>query len=264
MDRLELHLCVGKAQRRESSRRVSLIAKSVACLLRRRSVVAQSIGLDNETKLGPVEVHLEPIHPLFGRRPRQSGLFHQRQEQPLQLRASQPEGASIENRPKASDARLAFVFAESLPQSVGADEIEPIGLIDRSLQTSGIDLSGEVEQGPNRAGEGDAMTTRDVSRFQGGTPMDADSRPSQIRRGSRRDFDATRRLGADTPECGCASVAQRHTLPTTQDRRHPPPVTTEFGPPDRVNTAHHPVQPPSRHPVLNRSPAQAQLRQLPA
>ena len=50
---------VREPQRRQSGRGVRLIAPAVVALLRRRAVVAQTVGLDDESELGPVEVDAE-------------------------------------------------------------------------------------------------------------------------------------------------------------------------------------------------------------
>ena len=57
---------VGEAQRGQPGGGVSLVAPPVAHLLGDRAVVAQAVGLDHESKLGPVEVDLETVQPGAG------------------------------------------------------------------------------------------------------------------------------------------------------------------------------------------------------
>jgi hypothetical protein len=64
------NLPVGEAKAAEPGGGVPLIAKPITCLLGRRSVIAEPIGFDDKTKIGPEEVDLKPVHPLTGERQR--------------------------------------------------------------------------------------------------------------------------------------------------------------------------------------------------
>jgi hypothetical protein len=59
---LEPDLGVREAEGRKPCRHVRLIAQPVACLLRRRAVIAEAIRLHDQAQLGPVEIHLESVH----------------------------------------------------------------------------------------------------------------------------------------------------------------------------------------------------------
>jgi hypothetical protein len=76
---------MGEAKLGEPGSGVRLVPKAVTRLLRRRSVVAQAVGLDNEAQLGPEEVHPEAVHSLLGQRSRQAGSPRDRDEAPLEL-----------------------------------------------------------------------------------------------------------------------------------------------------------------------------------
>jgi hypothetical protein len=66
----ERHLGVGEAQRGEPARGVRLIAQAIPGLLRRRAVVAEPVGLDDEPEVRPMEVDLVAAHAASGlRRP---------------------------------------------------------------------------------------------------------------------------------------------------------------------------------------------------
>jgi hypothetical protein len=95
--RFVVDLLVREAQLRHPRGGVRLIAEAVPGLLGRRAVVAQPIGLDNEGKIGPVEVDLESVDPLFRQRQWQADLLGQGQKAAFQLVAGEPEGAPIEH-----------------------------------------------------------------------------------------------------------------------------------------------------------------------
>lgn len=57
---------MGEAERRQSSRRVRLVADSVSGLRGRGAVITKPIGLDHEAELRPVEVDFESVDELFG------------------------------------------------------------------------------------------------------------------------------------------------------------------------------------------------------
>ena len=103
MGRLEAHLGVGEAQRRQPGGGVRLVAHAIACLLGGGAVVAQAVGLDHQAEVGPEEVDLEPVQALARQRQRQAGLLDQRQEAPLELGVGEAEGAPVEQRPQPPD-----------------------------------------------------------------------------------------------------------------------------------------------------------------
>ena len=63
---LVLDLVVREAERGHPGEDVGAVAQGVAGLSRRRAVVAEAVRLDDQSELGPVEVHLEAVHRLFG------------------------------------------------------------------------------------------------------------------------------------------------------------------------------------------------------
>jgi hypothetical protein len=65
--------------------------------------MAQAVGLDNQTQVWPEEVDLEAVDPDFRLRHRQADAFRQWQEEALQARARETEGAPVEPEPQAGD-----------------------------------------------------------------------------------------------------------------------------------------------------------------
>ncbi len=59
-----------------------------------------------------------------------------------------------------------------------------------------------------------------------------------------------------TPEDRCAAMAERHSIPTCKDRRHPPAVRRETEVPNRVHPAVKPVKMPSLGARRDRMPTQ--------
>jgi hypothetical protein len=75
---LEYDLGSREPELRQTGRSVHLIATAVTRLLARRAVIAEPVCLDHQSKLGPEEVDLEPVHQASGRRLWQAGPLDQR------------------------------------------------------------------------------------------------------------------------------------------------------------------------------------------
>jgi hypothetical protein len=95
MIRLETDLSMGKAKWREPSGEMSLISSMVARLLGRGAVIAQPVGLNHESQVRPEEIDPKAVQALACEREWQANLGHERQEEPLQVRVGEAEGASI-------------------------------------------------------------------------------------------------------------------------------------------------------------------------
>jgi hypothetical protein len=83
-------------------------------------------------------------------RERQTGLAGQRQEGSLELGAGVAESAPVEDLPEASHPALAPMVVEGLAKLVGADEPEPVRLVDRPLHDSLVMPGRQVDQGLDR------------------------------------------------------------------------------------------------------------------
>jgi hypothetical protein len=91
---------------------VGLIAKPVARLGCRGSVVAEAVRLDDEAEVGPEEVDLEAVHPCFRSWWREASAFCDRPKENLQGRVGQPEGVSVEEAAKTANPGFACVVEE--------------------------------------------------------------------------------------------------------------------------------------------------------
>jgi len=96
---------MGEAERRETGGGVGLVADSVPELLDGRAVVAQAVGLDHQTEVWPVEVDLEPVHPLACEGRGQTRAFGDGEEEALEVRVGEGEGLTVEDGGEEADAR---------------------------------------------------------------------------------------------------------------------------------------------------------------
>jgi hypothetical protein len=142
---------MGEAERRQSGSRVDLIAAPISRLLRRRAVVSQSIGLDDQTQLGPEEIHAKAVDMSAGLRRWQASSLDQSEKSPLELGVGQPENAAIKDADERTDTTFAAHLTERQTQSLRIDEIESIGLIDGCFQLCLGYAPAEVGQRARRA-----------------------------------------------------------------------------------------------------------------
>jgi hypothetical protein len=134
------------------------------------------------------------------------------------------------------------VGVERLAQGVGVDHVALVGLVDRALQNLRPRERGEVEERPNRLGEGDVAAGGDRLGGQGRAAVAADSAQARFRWAPEADVDVVLVLGAEPPEGGGAAMAQRRTGAAGEHRRHPAPVAAQASPTDRVDAAEDRVQ----------------------
>ncbi len=160
--RLVRDLVVGEAQRRQAGRRVGLIATPVARLLGGRAVVAQPVGLDDQAELRPEEVDSEAVEVSLRQRRGQTGAPGDRQEAPLELGLGEGEGVALEQAPERGRAALGPAAGERRAQSLRIDEVEPVRLVDESLELARGQAGGEVQHGADRTGDTDAVEGREV------------------------------------------------------------------------------------------------------
>jgi hypothetical protein len=88
---------VREAKNRQPGGRQDLVANTVTSLLRGCAVVAQTVGLDDEPQLLPVEVHAKAMEPVLGERLRQARPVRDWHEPPLELRVSEEKGRPTED-----------------------------------------------------------------------------------------------------------------------------------------------------------------------
>src|SRR3954464_11053871 len=81
--RLMANLSRGEAQMGAPGNCVRLIAHAICLLLKRRSVISQSIRLDDQSQLRPIEVDTKPVQPYLGPGHGQSGCADEAEKAPL-------------------------------------------------------------------------------------------------------------------------------------------------------------------------------------
>ena len=127
-------LGMGKAQVGEAESRVGLIAAAVTRLLRGSAVVSNSIRLDHQPKLRPVEIDEEAIEAVTRQWQWQVRVPDQTKETTLELGIGETEGVRREQRAQRRDPPLSPVVGEGGKQGLRVDYAKPIGLADRPLE----------------------------------------------------------------------------------------------------------------------------------
>jgi hypothetical protein len=168
-------LLVGEAQGREPGDGVRLIAQVVASLLGGSAVMAQAVGLDDQTQVRPEEVDLEAIDPDFRLWRRQADVSRHRQKETLEARTRETEGAPVEPGPQTGHPWLTAVIHERRPKSRGREEIEPIRLVNHALHGHPVVTDGEINQGLHRTGYGNVIERPDRTLLKPAATMDADA-----------------------------------------------------------------------------------------
>src|SRR4051794_5024113 len=134
---LVANLLVREAEVDQPRGGMRLIAEPVARLLSGGPVIPQPVRLHHQPEVRPVEIDLEAVDPLFRLGQRQTGPICERQEQPLQLRASQPERSAVEQGAERPDPRLTAVWLQLKTQGWRVDQIESVGLVHSPLDEVG-------------------------------------------------------------------------------------------------------------------------------
>src|SRR5215218_7601148 len=155
----------------------------VLCLLTRRAVVPEAVGLDDEIELRPMEINEVAVDPLASSRWRQAGVPDETQEAPLELGIGELEGPSVENLAKQGHAVDARVLVNRFPKRFRVDQGELVCLVHCCFERTVLEDRGEVNQGPGRGGDRDPVSARDVCGGFDTAAMKADtsSPPEDIR-----------------------------------------------------------------------------------
>lgn len=141
---------------------MGLVADPVLLLLRGRAVMAKAIRLDHEPEIGPVEADLESVHPLPRSRRLQPGPAHEPQESPLELGVGEREDAPVEDLAERRDTGDAGVPGDLRPQRFRIDQAELVRLVDGGLELFGRENSSQIDKGPGRTGDWDAIAPGSV------------------------------------------------------------------------------------------------------
>ena len=171
--RLVAHLAVREPQRGEARSGVGLVALAVDCLLRRAPVVAQPIGLDHETQVGPIEVDAIAVHDLARTRRREAGPQGDRHKPALELGVGEHEGVAFDEPAKGPHPPSTGVRSERREQPILIDEPAHHRVVRRGREPRRRQTLRDVDQCPRGRGHGDARLHHHVlSELRG--PVDED------------------------------------------------------------------------------------------
>jgi hypothetical protein len=144
------------------------------------------------------------------------------------------------------------------------DEIELVGLVDRHLDFVSGHASPQINQGADRAGDGNPMMVIPIGVLELATAMDVDpARPSYRARGDgHMDLRVTR--WANRPQRGRRVVAQDCLGTARENGGEPSPESREVRSSDRIHASMDGMQPAPGDPVRDRLRAVAKLEELDA
>lgn len=150
-------LGVGEAQRAQAGPGVSLIATEVHGLLGSGPVVAETVGLDDEAAVGPEEVDSMTAEATLRVGRRQAGIADDGEKATLERVGRPTECLRVEDRLQPTGAGAARLLIERRAESVGPDQVEPVGLVHGVFDFVRRQLGREVDEDGDRVGDGDAM-----------------------------------------------------------------------------------------------------------
>ncbi len=174
---------------------MGLVANAVPGLLGRGAVVAKPIGLDNETKVRPVEVDTEPAQAPAGLRLIEPRATRYRKEEPFELGVGEGEGCAVEQSKQDTSASPARALLELPAHGLRVDQVELVSLVDGGLELAGREHGGEIDEGAD--GVGHRYPEVDFG-LEFGAAMDPDSGPLRVT--VRRNGDIYRAHAPGTPE----------------------------------------------------------------
>jgi hypothetical protein len=148
---------------------VDLVSLCHAGLLCGRAAIAQAVGLDHQVVVGEEEVGLVAEDPVFRQGDREVGGEGERAEEDLEVGVGEPEGVAVEEGGELLDARLTPVPIELPTERLRIDQIELVRLVHRTLQAEWPQFGGEVDQGLDRVGDGDAVALDGTTGTEGGS-----------------------------------------------------------------------------------------------
>jgi hypothetical protein len=162
-------LVVGEAQRDEAGGRVGLVAAPVSGLLRGGSVVAETVGFNDEAEIRPVEVDVIAVDPLLGERSGQSGLAHDRKKEALELGGGKLEIVAEEGPAEDADAAPGRLRLKCSEEGGWGNPVEAVRFVDGVLELPRRENGGEVDEGEYGTRGRDASVGGDVSRIEAAT-----------------------------------------------------------------------------------------------
>jgi hypothetical protein len=232
---------VGEAQGAQAGPCVGLVAAEIHRLLGRGPVVAEAVGLDHEAEVGPEEVDPVAAESTLRVWHRQAGVADDREEATLERVRRPTEGLRVKDPFQPTDPGTLRLFVKRRTEPMGADQVEPVRLVDGIFDLVVGQASREVDQDRDRVSHRDAL---DDSRHpELGSAVQTDPGEA-VQSGVRhRHLDRPRRLRHDPPELSGAAVAEPSVRPARQRRRHQSPKSIDVGATDRVDPRPESVQP---------------------
>lgn len=224
-----------------------------------------TVELDDQALRAPQAVDLDPAATHSQRdvelRPLELRGVQECQEAVLQLAASDPaDQAGCEQgseRRRSGATRMAF---EKVQQRQPVPEAAHLGLVDRALETVGVEHQSQVEERAGDGGDRDAPLDRDLVRWQR-LVMEADRRARAAPPWGGHVDDAA--CGApQPPHCPGGAVAGRGPVSPEEDGRHERGLLPQGPVPQRIDAAMDRVKPTPLEATFNRLPAQPDPKKL--
>src|SRR5262249_31591929 len=131
----------------------TLIAVAIPLLLQRSAVICQAIGLDDKAQVGPVEVYAAPVQPNLSLGSGQTPATNEPKKTPLELGVGERECRCVEQGPEPSYSRSPRSVVEHWAQGLGVDELEAVGLANRTLQQRIGQVACQVDQRVDGVGD---------------------------------------------------------------------------------------------------------------
>jgi hypothetical protein len=140
------------------------------------------------------------------------------------------------------------------------DEVEAVGLVDRGFERIGGQRGGQVDQGEQRATEGDCSFGCGSRHWVAAVHADALEAGAAVRR--NRDLDGVQAALTDAPQCRSTFVRKRGAITAGEDGGHEPSVPCEREAPHAIDAGplgHEPAAPDA---MPDRIRAEAKRQQL--
>jgi hypothetical protein len=185
---------------------VRLVTLPIPRLLRRRAVISEAVGLDDEPEFRPVEIDLEAVHAASGPGLGKAGSTSDRQEPALELGVGERERWAIEQLSQRRNSVPAGQPTECRAESLRIDESQLVRFVDRDLQLTSCQPGGEVDQRADGLCNGDAVAAGDGVRSKvGATVNKYAGNPVPLRR-RNRDLQLASGLHKENPQRAGGSV----------------------------------------------------------
>jgi hypothetical protein len=228
-------------------------------------VVAPAVGLDDQMRVGPVEIHLEARDAHVDQRARDAEAGAEPEQALLELASREPLELVCADQPAKTRGTVSRRM--SIDHTLDRDEVEepqPLRRLDRPFHGMGREHLGQVEQRARRRRQREAVVRRRLERLDR-HPVHAEPR-ARAAPGLRadRDLEARARIGAHSPRRTRRAVAEHRTVADREHGGDPSPVDTDGEMADGVDPAVQPVQRATSQPSVDRSGWDTQCKQLKA